>query len=96
MAYFDRNEPKDLFDIYFLIQQLGFTPSRLLKLTRQKFGISFNEASFWSEAFKSFPLLHTLEPLMLEKESDQQKQILKTIEDYFREGSARFLRKNLE
>lgn len=96
LAYFDRNEPKDLFDIYFLIHKSGFTPARLLKLTQQKFGISFNEGSFWSEAFKSFPLLYTLEPLMLEKEDDQQKQILKTIEDYFREGSAQFLRKNLE
>lgn len=95
MAYFDRNEPKDLFDIYFLIHKALFTPSKLLKLVRQKFEVSFNEASFWSEAFKSFALLHTLEPLMLEKESGQQKQILKTIENYFREGSASFLRKNL-
>lgn len=96
MAYFDRNEPKDLFDIYFLIHKAGFTPSRLLKLTLQKFDISFNEASFWSEAFKSFPLLYALEPLILEKENDQQKQILKTIKEYFQEGSVRFLRKDLK
>ncbi|MBI4036032.1 nucleotidyl transferase AbiEii/AbiGii toxin family protein [Candidatus Daviesbacteria bacterium] len=96
MAYFDRNEPKDLFDIYFLIHKSGFNPLKLLKLVKQKFGISFNEASFWSEAFKCFPLLHTLKPLMLQKEEDKQKQLLKTIEDYFQEGSARFLHKNLE
>lgn len=78
MAYFDRNEPKNLFDIYFLINKAGFTPLKLLQLVQQKFGVSFNEASFWSEAFKSFPLLHALEPLLLEKEKDQQKQILKT------------------
>lgn len=96
MAYFDRNEPKDIFDIYFLIHKAGFTPSKLLTLVQRKFGISFNEASFWSESFKCFPLLHTLQPVMLEKESSRQKQILKTIEDYFHQGSARFLRKNLE
>ncbi len=96
MAYFDRNEPKDIFDIYFLIHKAGFTPSKLLTLVQRKFGISFNEASFWSESYKYFPLLHTLQPVMLEKESSQQKQILKTIEDYFHQSSARFLRKNLE
>lgn len=96
MAYFDRNEPKDLFDIYFLIHKMRFTPSKLLKLTRQKFGISFNEASFWSEAFKSFPLLYTLEPLILEEVNDKRKLLFKTIEDYFQEGSARFLHKNLK
>lgn len=96
MAYFDRNEPKDMFDIYFLIHKTRFTPSKLLTLVQQKFGISFNEASFWSEAFKSFPLLHTLQPLMLEGEKHQQGKIIKTIEDYFRQGSARFLRRNLE
>lgn len=95
MAYFDRNEPKDIFDIYFLIHKAGFTPARLLTLVQQKFGVSFNEASFWSEAFKCFSLLHTLKPLMLEKEGEKLEQILKTIEDYFQEGSARFLRKNL-
>lgn len=96
MAYFDRNEPKDIFDIYFLIHKAGFTLSRLLTLVQQKFGISFNEASFWSEAFKGLPLLHTLKPLMLAGENDEQEQILKTIEDYFQEGSRQFLRKNLE
>ena len=96
LAYFDRNEPKDLFDIYFLIQRSGFTPAKLLSLVQQKFGILFNEASFWSEAFKCFPLLHTLEPLMLEESGNQRKKILQTIEQYFKEGSARFLHQNLK
>lgn len=96
LAYFDRNEPKDLFDIYFLIHKAGFTPLKLLMLVQQKFGVSFNEASFWSEAFKCFPLLSTLKPLMLKERSNQQEQLLKTVEDYFQKGSASFLRKNLE
>lgn len=96
MAFFDRNEPKDLFDIYFLIHKANFSPQRLLRLVEEKFGVTFNEASFWSEAFKSFPLLHTLKPLLLEKQSNHQKDILKTIEDYFQQSSAEFLRKNLE
>ena len=96
MAYFDRNEPKDLFDIYFLIHKAGFTPAKLLSLVRQKFGISFDEASFWSEAFKSLPLLNQLEPLMKEKEEYKRQQTLNGIKDYFQTGSTLFLRENLE
>lgn len=95
-AYFDRNEPKDLFDIYFLLQKGEFSPTKLLANVQQKFGVSFDESSFWSEAFKSFPLLDSLKPLLLEKDEDKQKHLLTTIEEYFKEGSASFLRKNLE
>ncbi len=95
MAYFDRNEPKDLFDIYFLIHKRGFSPKKLLELVQQKFGLSFDEPLFWSEAFKSFSLLYELKPLLFEKDNIQEK-LLKTIEDYFRNGSAEYLRQNLE
>lgn len=95
MAYFDRNEPKDLFDIYFILKKEGFNPQKLLKLVHKKFGVSFNEALFWSEAFKSLPLLNELKPLMLEKEKKEQNSLLERIEDYFREASRRFLSKTL-
>lgn len=96
MAYFDRNEPKDLFDIYFLIKKKQFSPSKLLALVKQKFGITFNEGSFWSEAFKTFPLLHNLKPLILEKDEKKKDELLKFIENYFRGESAKFLRKNFD
>lgn len=96
MAFFDRNEPKDLFDVYFLIKKKGFSPSKLLDLVRQKFGVTFSEPSFWSEAFKTLPLLHSLRPLLLEKGGGEKDKVLKSIENYFREGSAKFLRKSLD
>lgn len=95
MAYFDRVEPKDLFDIYFLIHKGGFSPKELLGLVQQKFGLSLDEPSFWSESFKSLKLLDELKPLLLEKE-DISEKLLKTIGDYFRNGSSEYLRQNLE
>lgn len=95
MAYFDRNEPKDLFDIYFLITQKKFAIRNLLKLAQQKFGVEFNEGLFWSEAFKTLPLLRTLKPL-IEGKSDQEKEnLMKETEEYFKKESSTFLRKNL-
>lgn len=95
MAYFDRTEPKDLFDLYFLLTHGRFTPHKLLTLVHKKFGVRLDEGSFWSEAFKSIPLLHTLKPLIL-KEGEQQEKLLKQIERYFKEKSIEFLKKNLE
>jgi len=96
MAYFDRNEPKDLFDLYFLLHKGGFNPSQLLRLVYKKFGVSFNEALFWSEVFKGLPLLRELKPLMLEKEEKKQEELLKKIEQYFKDGSYKLLRKTLK
>lgn len=96
MAYFDRNEPKDLFDIYFLLHKGGFIPSQLLRLMRKKFGVSFNESLFWSESFKSIPLLNKLKPLILEKEEKKQDALLNKIEKYFKDGSYKFLSKTLK
>ena len=95
MAYFDRNEPKDLFDLYFLLHKAGFNPSQLLKLVHNKFGVSFNETLFWSEAFKSLPLLREIKPLMLEKATKEQEGLLDRIEKYFKDGSYKFLRKTV-
>lgn len=95
MAYFDRNEPKDLFDLYFLLTKKDFSVQKLLELTLQKFGVEFTQSLFWSEAFKALPLLHTLKPL-IEKQSDQEKEnLIRKIEEFFQEGSSAFLRKNL-
>lgn len=92
LAYFDRNEPKDLFDIYFLLTKGKFTPKDLLGLVLKKFGVKLPESLFWSESFKNIKLLFTIKPLLLEKNSRKQMQLLKTIDKYFKDQSAQFLR----
>lgn len=93
MAYFDRNEPKDLFDIYFLLTQKNILPETLLDLVSKKFGLEFSESLFWSESFKVFPLLHELKPFILEE--THKETLLKEIEAYFKEKSSEFLKKHL-
>ena len=93
-AYFDRNEPKDLFDIYFIITLKDFSPEMLLSLTKEKFGLTFSESLFWSESFKFFPLLHSLRPF-IENQQENPDVLLKTIEEYFKKGSSEFLKKTI-
>lgn len=91
LALFDRSEPKDLFDIYFLIRKARFTPNRLLKLVEEKFAVSFSDDLFWSEAFKSMPLLLQIQPLMIQKSQKEREQKLAEIEEYFRQESKKYL-----
>lgn len=88
LAYFDRNEPKDLFDLYYLINISGFTVPHLLQIVKDKFGIKFSEFSFWSESTKSLELLKSLNPLIIDKNSEL---LLKKISSFFLEEGSRSL-----
>lgn len=94
MAYFDRNEPKDIFDLFFILSTKNYSVSDLLHLTKEKFGLTFSESLFWSESFKFFPLLHSLKPL-IENQTEKPEELLKTIEEYFKKGSTDYLNKEL-
>ncbi|TSC95077.1 MAG: hypothetical protein CEN87_89 [Parcubacteria group bacterium Licking1014_1] len=95
MAFFDRNDPKDLFDLYFLIKKRKFTPKKLIKLVEKKFGVTFSEGSFWSEAYKSFKELENMKPLLVKKSESDKTKILDEIKKYFTKNSKRFLDKQL-
>ena len=88
MAHMDRDEPKDLFDLYFLIKQKDFTPKKLLSLVKQKFGVEFDESLFWSEAFKTLPLLKSLEPFVVQK---NKKKLIREVTTYFKKNSNKYL-----
>src|SRR3989338_6492582 len=55
VALIDRNEPKDLFDIYFLIQKAELFPEKLVDLAAKKFGVTFPIDLFWSQSSKLLP-----------------------------------------
>lgn len=93
LAYFDRNEPKDLFDLYYLINKSGFSASRLLQMVKDKFGMRFSEFSFWSESTKSLKLLKSLKPFIIEKNPEE---LIKKINRFFLEEGKKSLAKNLE
>ncbi|MBT9171417.1 MAG: hypothetical protein DDT18_01792 [Actinobacteria bacterium] len=91
MAFFDRNDPKDLCDIYFLLTKKKFDVKQLLKLVEKKFGLSFSESMFWSEGYKAFKELDNLKPLLLVKTPKERKQIIEEIKNYFTHHSTQYL-----
>lgn len=94
MAYFDRNEPKDLFDIYYLLKK-KFSVKKLLNLTKQKFSVEFSEFMFWSESAKSLQNLSKIKPLLLIKDKAKQDFLLKQINEYFLSKGKQYLSLNL-
>lgn len=96
MAMLDRNEPKDVFDMYFLLTSGGYSLATLLKLVEGKFGVQIEESSAWSEAFKGMKELERLKPFMLVDEEEQQRELLAEINDYFSTQAKKFLDRNLE
>lgn len=96
MAFFDRNDPKDLFDIYFIIFKKKYLPKKLLQLVKKKFGVEFSESGFWSESFKMSKNLDNLKPLLLFGSQKEKTDLIKEIKEYFSSQSVKYLNKTLE
>jgi len=91
IAFFDRNDPKDLVDLYFLLVKKKFKVKTLLRLAEKKFGVKLTEGSFWSESFKSFKNLKEISPLLITKNKEDKQKIINEIENYFTSHSAEYL-----
>lgn len=96
MAFFDRNDPKDLVDLYFLLTKKKFKVKQLLKLVERKFGVRLEESSFWSESCKAFKDLDEIFPLLLVKTPPEKQKIIQEIKEYFTSQSVDYLKKVLK
>lgn len=95
MAYIDRNEVKDLFDVYMLVSEKKFTVTELLALVKKKFGASFSEFTFWSESSKGLKNLESLRVYFLEPDKTKQDELIRTIKYFFLDRGKEFLEKSL-
>lgn len=93
MAFFDRNDPKDLFDLYFLLKK--YKLKELLELVEKKFGVLFPQSAFWSEIYKALKDLKTLKPFLLAENKIEKERLIKKIKDYFINRSTKYLHRLL-
>lgn len=96
MALVDRREPKDVVDVYFLLQQPGYTVKMLLELGEKKFGVRFSESMFWSEALRRLETMESVKPLLFAQNEAEQENMMSKIQTYFEDHSKKFLDKTLE
>src|SRR3989338_9291298 len=89
LAMIDRNEPKDIFDIYFLLTKSKFTPKKLLNLVKKKFGIDFSLSLFWAEALTKAKRLSVLKPLLL---TSNQEKLINEIKKFIKNESVKTIK----
>lgn len=96
MAYLDRNQPKDLLDVYTLLREKKFTLTELLQCVEQKYGERIPEFLFWSESGKSLKRLEDLRPYLLESDPNKQNEFLQDMKHFFLDQGKDFLTTLLE
>lgn len=79
-ALYERLEPKDVFDIYCILQKSGFKFGTLFKWTEKKFGAQIDPVLWVSLALKAADKLADIKPLVLNKDDFSLKDIKKYLE----------------
>lgn len=95
MAYLDRNQPKDILDLYSMLKKRKFTVRKLLELLAQKFGVHISEFTFWSESVKALKQLDSLKPYFLETDAVKQEELIRKIKYFFLDHGKEFLRRQI-
>lgn len=92
LAMLDRHEPKDVFDVYFLIQKKRISPKKLISLVAKKFGIVYPLSSFWSQGLFAATMLSKINPLLL---PTSKKDIISEIVNFFEKEGSKEMSKHL-
>lgn len=90
LALIDRNEAKDIFDLYFILTKGKLSVKKILSLFKEKFGLTITESTFLGECFRALPKLNKMAPYLPYSLSKKEK-IIKEIEDFFKEKNREFL-----
>ncbi len=93
MALFDRREPKDLVDLYFLLKK--YKIKVILGWVEKKFGITLAVGSFWSECCRTLDNLDQMPPFLLARDNEERQRIVSRIKEYFSSQSSEYLKKAL-
>lgn len=96
MALIERHEPKDIFDIYYIIQKTGWTINKFLQLLKKKFDLTITPQTFLREAELALERLQAIRGLLLFEDKREQDKLIDEIHDYFDKEAYRYLRKILD
>ncbi len=88
LTAYQRQEPKDVYDLCLLCQQQKFNLPQLIKLVDKKFGVKIDLVALLAKISATSKLLPKLEPLLIKP----QKKWPEKVASYFREIGNRKLR----
>lgn len=91
MSIMDRREPKDVFDLYSILQHRQYSLEQLLQWVKVKFGPTFDKRTLIVEIMGSVGALSKLEPLLLAEEHQRLDEIEK-VQQFYQILSDEYLR----
>jgi len=89
-AIFERSEPKDVFDLYWILKKQKIRFLLFFKWVEKKFGVEIDPVIFVSKAFEGISSLERIKPLC-KKEFYKPKKI----KDYFQAKAQDYLRRKI-
>lgn len=96
MALLERREPKDIFDIYHILQKKNWKLAKILKLMHQKFGLRIDEQTFLADAELALKRLDAVRGLLLTDHPKEQDILFKEVHGYFDHIAFEFLHQRLK
>lgn len=90
-AAFERSEPKDVFDLYFILQKGGFPFIRIFEWVEKKFGVEIDPIFFGAKILESVSQLQKISPLVF---SDKKNYIYR-IEAFFKREIFSYMKKKI-
>lgn len=91
-AIYERSEPKDIFDFYWILQKRQIKFLRIFKWAEKKFGVTIDPVLFVSEVLRGADKLHQIKPLILKKELFKPS----LIRNFFQKEAEIYLRKKIK
>jgi predicted nucleotidyltransferase component of viral defense system len=91
-ALSERQEPKDVFDLYWLLKKKKLTLDRLLRLVKKKFDLELDLIILSAQALKAIDRIKDIQPLIIHKADYHQNEMKR----YFQEQANQYLRKQIK
>lgn len=91
-AIFERAEPKDVFDVYCILQKQKIKFLSILKWVKKKFGVEIDPVLLVSKILEGAEKLKEIKPLILKKEFYHPDKIKK----YFQKEAQNYLKKKIK
>ena len=93
LSAYQRNEPKDAFDLYvYLKQKPKHNLFKLIKLVEKKFGVAIEPALLLAKLNKLSDELSSLEPLLLSPQKNLSKKTKSFFQDIFNSFSKKWIK----
>lgn len=88
-AVYERVEPKDVFDLYCILQMKKVGFFKIFRWVEKKFGVEIDPVLFASKALQGVDSLNKIKPLILKKEAFKPNKI----KEYFQEEAEKYLKR---